>query len=224
MAILNHDQVGEPQSPTTYGIVIQNTGTETTTYDLSIGGVPSGVTAAFSQSSVTLGPGQATSVVGSVIDLNVTITSNSTTQLDAFTFAVTATAEGATEISRQTTGSFSARTALVQVVSVTPNPTFTNPGGQVDVSAQIVNAVNQQQQAEASYTITNPNGNVVFTSQPVAVTLNVLTTLTPVDLGNLDTTDFTRTESTRSASTSPTPRLTRSPAPPAREACWSARP
>ncbi len=118
------------------------------------------------------------------------ITSNSTTQLDPFTFAIQATAEGATEISRTTSGSFTARSALVQVVSVTPDPAFTDPGGQVDVSAQVLNAVNRRQQAEVSYTVTDPQGTVVFTSQPVAITLDVLTTLTPVDLGNLDTTNF----------------------------------
>ena len=188
--LLTNSQVGQPQVAKTYGIVVQNTGSQTTTYDLSLSGVPSGVTASLSQTSVTLAPGQATSVSGAVTNLSVTITSNSTTQLDAFTFTVQATAEGATEISRTTTGSFTARTAVVQVVSVTPNPAFTNPGGQVDVSARILNAVNQQQQAEVSYTVTDPSGNVVFTSQPVAITLNVLSTLTPADLGNLNTTNF----------------------------------
>ena len=188
--LLTNSQVGQPQVAKTYGIVVQNTGSQTTTYDLSLSGVPSGVTASLSQTSVTLAPGQATSVSGAVTNLSVTITSNSTTQIDAFTFTVQATAEGATEISRTTTGSFTARTAVVQVVSVTPNPAFTNPGGQVDVSARILNAVNQQQQAEVSYTVTDPSGKVVFTSQPVAITLNVLSTLTPADLGNLDTTNF----------------------------------
>ena len=96
-----------------------------------------------------------------------TLTSNSTTQLAAFTFTVTATAEGAPEITRST-GSFAARPAFVQVISVTPNPAFTNPGGQVDVAAQILNAVNKQQQAEVSYTVTDSSGNVLFTSTPVA--------------------------------------------------------
>ena len=79
---------------------------------------------------------------------------------------------------------------MVQVTVVTTNPTFTNPGGQLDVSARILNAVNKQQQAEVSYTVTDANNNVIFTSQPVTTTLNVLTTLTTVDLGKLDTTGF----------------------------------
>jgi uncharacterized repeat protein (TIGR01451 family) len=190
LSLLTNSQTGQPSVPTTYGIVVQNTGTQTATYDLSLSGVPSGVTAALSQTSVTLAPGASTSVAGSATNLTVTITSNSTTEVPAFTFTVQATTEEATEITRTTTGSFTARSAFVQVVSVSPNPTFTQPGGQVDVSAQILNAVNQQQQAEASFTVTSPSGNVVFTSQPVAVSLNVLTTLTRVDLGNYDTTNL----------------------------------
>ena len=190
LSLLANSQAGQPQVPTTYGIIVQNTGTQTTTYDLSISGVPGGVTAALSQTSVTLAPGEATSVVGATTTLSVSITSNSTTQLDPFTFTIQATAEGATEIGRSTSGSFTVRGALVQVVSVTPNPAFTDPGGQVDVSARILNAVNRQQQAEVSYTLTDAQGNVVFASQPVAITLDVLTTLTPVDLGNLDTTNL----------------------------------
>ena len=41
-----------------------------------------------------------------------------------------------------------------------------------------------------SYTVTDANNNLLFTSKPVAATLNVLTTLSTIDLGNLDTTNF----------------------------------
>jgi large repetitive protein len=196
LTILNNNQVGQPQTPTAYAIVIQNNGTQTTTYDLSISGVPSGVTASLSQTSVTLAPGQSTSLSGSATNIAETITSNSTTQLDAFTFTVQVTAEEATEITQTTTGSFAARPAFIQVVSVSPSPAFTDPGGQVDVAAEILNAVNEQQQAEVSYTVTDSGGNVLYTSTPVATTLNVLTTLTSVDLGNLDTTGFALGEDT----------------------------
>ena len=100
LTVLDNNQIGQPQTPTAYPIVIQNNGTQTTTYDLSVSGVPSGVTASLSQTSVTLAPGQATSTSGSATDITATITSNSTTQLAAFTFTVQATAEGAPEITR----------------------------------------------------------------------------------------------------------------------------
>ena len=196
LTILDNNQVGQPQTPTAYPIVIQNNGTQTATYDLSVSGVPSGVTASLSQTSVTLAPGQSTSASGSATDIVETITSISTTQLNAFTFTVQVTAEGAPEITQTTTGSFAARPAFVQVVSVSPSPAFTNPGGQVDVTVDILNAVNEQEQAEVTYTVTDSGGNVLYTSTPVATTLNVLTTLTSVDLGNLNTTGFALGEDT----------------------------
>jgi len=198
LALLSNSQVGQPQTPTTYPIAIQNTGSQTTTYDLSINGVPSGVTPALSQSSVTLAPGQATSLVGSVTNLSVTITSNSTTELAPFNFTVQVTAEGASEISRTASGAFTARKEFVSVISVDTNPPFTDPGGQVTVSARVLNAVNQEQQAQVSYVVTDPNGQVVFTSQPpVPITLGLLTTLTTVPPG-LWTLRISRAANTRS--------------------------
>ena len=188
--VLNSSAIAQPEEPTTFQLQLQNTGSQTTTYDLSLSGLPAGVTGSLSQSSITLAAGQGTPGSGSVPTLTVTITSTSTTTLAPFTFIVTATAQGAAAITASIDGSLTARTAFVQVVSVTPSPTFTNPGGQVDVSARILNAVNQQQQAKVSYTVTDSSNNVLFTSTPVTTTLNVLTTLSTVDLGNLDTTGF----------------------------------
>ena len=183
-------QVVLPQVPTSFQIALQNTGSQTTTYDLSLSGLPSGVTGSLSQPSITLAPGQGTPGLGGVANLTVTLTSTSTTELPPFGFTVTAAAEGASEIAQSITGALTPRTALVQVTSVTPAPAFTDPGGQVDVSARILNAVNMQQQAMVSYTVTDSGNHVLFTSQPVSTTLNVLTTLSTVDLGNLDTTGF----------------------------------
>ncbi len=190
LSLLTNSQVAQPQVPATFQLVLQNTGSQTTTYDLGISGLPSGVTAAFSKLSITLGPGQVTPGSTGVPDVTLTLTPTSTTEEAAFSFTVSATARGASEITRSATGALTARSQLVQVVSVTPSPTFTNPGGQVDVSARILNAVNKEQQAQVSYTVTDANNNVIFTSQPVSTTLNVLTTLSTVDLGNLDTTGF----------------------------------
>ena len=190
LSLTNNSQIGQPQTPTSYQIVLQNTGSEATTYDLSLAGLPAGVTGVLSQSSVTLSPGQYTTELGSSINIYATITSTSATQLAPFSFTVRATAEGSSEISRTATGSFTARSAFVQVTAVSSNPSFTDPGGLVDIKATILNAVNEQQEAEVSYTVTDPSGAILYTSPPVMTTLNVLTTLTTVDLGNLDTTGF----------------------------------
>ena len=153
------------------------------------------------QNSITLAPGQST-VGGGTPTLFAMLTQTSTTQLAAFSFDVKASAAGASEISRTATGSFTARQEFVSVISVDTNPPFTDPGGQVTVSARVLNAVNQEQQAQVSYVVTDPNGQTVFTSQPVTTTLGVLTTLTTVNLGTLDTTNFARGEYTITVSVS----------------------
>ncbi len=58
------------------------------------------------------------------------------------------------------------------------------------MSAKLLNAVNKQQQAQVIFTVTDAAHNVLFTSTPMTTTLNVLTTLTSVDLGSFDTTGF----------------------------------
>ena len=60
LSFFPNSQVGLPQRPVQYVVVLQNTGSQTTTYDLSVSGLPSGVTASFSPSSITLAPGQIT--------------------------------------------------------------------------------------------------------------------------------------------------------------------
>ena len=60
----------------------------------------------------------------------------------------------------------------------------------MDVSARILNAVNREREMEVSYVVTDASDNVLFTSTFVVATLEVLTTLTTVDLGSFDTTGF----------------------------------
>ena len=63
-------------------------------------------------------------------------------------------------------------------------------GRQVDVSAKIQAAVNEPTQVSASYTVTDPNGKILFTSTAVPVSLTDTTSVDTVDLGNVDTTGF----------------------------------
>ncbi len=190
LSLVTNTAVVQPQVPTSFGIVLQNTGSQTTTYDLSVSGLPSGVTATFNHSKITLASGQVTPGSPGVPDLTITLTSTSTAEVAPFTFTIQAVAEGAAEIKRTTTGALTARAQYVQIVSVNTIPTFTDPGGSVDVTARILNSVNKEQVASASFTVTDSSNHVLFTSAKVAVTLHVLTALTTVDLGNLDTTGF----------------------------------
>ncbi len=61
---------------------------------------------------------------------------------------------------------------------------------QVDVSASVLAGVTQAEQGTVSYTVTNSQGTVVFTSTPAAIALPEVTGVTSVDLGTLDTTGF----------------------------------
>ena len=121
----SNSQIVQPLTPTTFQLELQNTGTQTTTYDLSLSVLPAGVTGSLSASSVTLDHGQDTSGSTGVPVLTVTLTSTSSTALAPFSFTVTATAEGASEITQSVTGSLTARSAFVQVAAVTTNPPFT---------------------------------------------------------------------------------------------------
>jgi uncharacterized membrane protein/transglutaminase-like putative cysteine protease len=182
-------QIVQPQVPASFQFVLADKGSQTATYDLSLSELPSGVMGSLSESSVTLNSGESTGS-GNIPVLSVTLTSTSSTTLAPFGFTVTATAEGASELTQSLAGSLTARSAIVQVASVTPSPAFIEPGGQVDVKAHILNAVNKQEQAEVSFTVKSATGTVLYSSSPVATTLNVLSTLSTVDLGNLDTSGF----------------------------------
>ena len=60
----------------------------------------------------------------------------------------------------------------------------------VDVSANIQATVNEPTNVSASFTVTDPNGNTLFTSTAVPVSLTDTTSVATVDLGNVDTTGF----------------------------------
>ena len=73
-------------------------------------------------------------------------------------------------------------------MSVTTDPPFVDPGGAVNVSARLLNAVNLERSAMASFVVRDSNGQQVFASTPVPAELTVQTSLTTVALGTLDTT------------------------------------
>ena len=176
----------QPNSPSVFTITMHNTGTQTTTYDFSIPGLPAGVTATFSQPSVTLAPG-ATIPSGSPITVSLSESGNTLTPLN---FTVVATAEGSPEITTGTPGQLELRPELVLVGAVTQTPPYTASGGTVDISTTLLSAVNVSRTFSVSYTVTDINGNLLFTSTPVTTTIGISATSTLVDLGNLNTTGF----------------------------------
>ncbi|HVX12981.1 MAG TPA: DUF4214 domain-containing protein [Pirellulales bacterium] len=174
--------VAQPGVPQSFDVRLQNVGTQTTTYDLSVSGLPGSVTSQFSSSSITLNAGQTE---------DVTLTLTQSGELVATSFQVAVSAQGVSiPLIRSATGTLEARAQFVSVSNIGVNPPFGDAGTQVAVTAQLLNAVNEAQSGSASYTVTNPGGTVVFTSASVPVSLGVQTSLITVDLPALDTTGF----------------------------------
>ena len=188
LGLADQDGVIQPGAPTIYTIRMQNTGTATATYDFSVSGLPAGVTATFSQPSITLAPGAYIPDGTATVTLSLSESGDTLIPAD---FTITATAEEAPEITQGTPGQLDLRPESLLVGAVVTNPPFTNPGGQVDVTAKIESVVNEPQQVAVSYIVTDVNGNVLVpTSTPVTVPLTITSGLTTVDLGTFDTTGF----------------------------------
>ena len=81
-----------PKTPAEFQIDRANTGSQTTTYDLSVAGLPANVSSSLSLTSVTLAPGQAIAGGTNGVTLSLTETGDA---LFATGFTITATAEGA---------------------------------------------------------------------------------------------------------------------------------
>src|SRR5262249_36322148 len=147
----------------------------TTTYDFTVSGLPAGVTAVFSQPSITLASGA--QIPNGPITVTLSLSESGDTLIPA-DFTVTATAEGAPEVTRGTAGQLALRREVLGVGAVLVSPPFTNAGGQVDVTAKVQSVVNSPRVVFVSYTVTDVNGNVVFTDPaPVSVTLGITSTL-----------------------------------------------
>ena len=193
-ALRPNSAVALPETPTQFGLYLKNTGAKTTTYNLTLSGLPDGITGELNETSVTIPPGYAIApgVTGTnilPIEVYATITQPAH-ELTTFDFDVTVTVDGAPDITRTAYGSFTAREELVEVVAVTADPAFTDSGGQVNVSARLLNAINQDRSILISYTVKDQEGAEVFTSPSQEAELTVLSSLDTYELGALDTTGF----------------------------------
>lgn len=118
-----------------------------------------------------------------------TLTSTSTTEVPAFDFNINVTADGFPDVAKSVQGSLTVRNEFISVVSVTATPPFTDAGDTLDISARLLNAVNHEQQARASFIVRDSSGTQVgAASSPVDVTLTVQTSLLTLPLGSFDTT------------------------------------
>jgi len=179
-----NSQAAQVQSPRNFTLTLHNVGTETTTYDLTVAGLPADVAGQLSETSVTLARDEFAEVL-------LTLTQTTDTELRAFDFRVDVSLAGTTpSIVKSASGSLRTRNAFISVTGVELTPPFGDPGTPVSVTAQLLNAVNRQQDALVAYTVFDAGGTPVFTSGAVPVTLTVQTSLATVALPPLDTTGF----------------------------------
>jgi uncharacterized membrane protein len=179
--------VVQPDSPEIFDLVIDNTGSVATTYDLSVSGLPSGVTSSFSEASVTVQPGQTLDQSSGAPTL--TLTESLDTLIPA-NFMVSVVAEGAPEITLSNPGLLTLRPESILVGGIVLTPPYTSAGGMVDVSAKIQATVNEPTMVSAAFTVTDPNGHTLFTSAAMPVSLTDTTSVATVDLRNVNTTGF----------------------------------
>ncbi|MGH3863842.1 PKD domain-containing protein, partial [Actinokineospora sp.] len=183
-----NSHVSVPNEPARFALVVRNIGTQTTTYDLSVQGLPASVTSQLSQSSVTLAPGQSSSQLAGG-NLIVTLTQTSTTAIVPVDFSVRVTPQPAPDVARTVTGSLTVRAELVAVTAVTATPPFTAAGGLVDVIVRVLNVVNQPRDVSLSLVVRDPAGQPVLTlNRPLSLTL--LSSLATVTFAGIDTTGF----------------------------------
>lgn len=180
-------QIVQPNAPQVFSIPITNNGTVATTYNLSVSGLPADVSSQFSQTSVTLQPGQSL-IAGNNAPTLTLIESGDT--LVPVSFVVIAAAVGAPEITRSVAGLLTLRTESIVVTGIVTNPPFANAGSQVNVSAKVLGTVNGPTQISASFVAFDSSANTLFTSAPTLVSLTGTSGLLTVDLGSLDTTGF----------------------------------
>ncbi|MFM8570455.1 MAG: transglutaminase domain-containing protein, partial [Pirellula sp.] len=183
-----------PGVPAQFQVVLQNMGSKTTTFDLSVGGgLPFGTNATFNRSSVTLQPGETLQAGPNGITLSLSFTEDF---LFPASFTVNATALEAPSLVQRAAASVLVRDEFIQATSVTPSPSFTEPGGIVAVSAKLLSIVNSDQVVSVSYQVKSPTGAVVFSSPSQPVNLNIRSTITDVNLPSLDTTGLPRSDYT----------------------------
>ena len=177
-----------PNQPAQWNIFLINSSHNLQVYDLSVTGVPSGVTVQFSQPSVALGPyGSPTYTSTSTV---LTLTPGPTFNTP-FSFNVVATPEGAPEFAVSAPGTLLVRPESIYIDQVTATPQAANPGTPVTITARLFGVVNEQIQTYAQLSITDPNGHVLCCGyQSNAITLSPSSNIQTVTFNPIDTTNF----------------------------------
>ncbi|MCA9186314.1 MAG: hypothetical protein KDA99_11870 [Planctomycetales bacterium] len=175
-------QAAIPLVPREFALTVHNIGRETTTYDISVDGLPANVLIDLPTTSITLDRDE-------IQVIPFALTQTTTDELAAFSFSARVDVSGVSAVvSKSIDGSLRTRREFVSVTSVDVSSTIMSPGDAVAVGASLLNAVNRSQDALVRFEVKNSDEQSVFTSSNVPTSLSVQTSLETVDLGVFDTT------------------------------------
>lgn len=189
MVLLPSGQVVTPNETAVYTVLLASTGRRSSTIDLAVTGLPPGLSAQLSRTSVTLAPGE---VLDESSPSPVTLELTSTTeQRPALGFSVQAQVTERPAVTRTAYGSLAVRESAVDVIAVTPAPRVVDNAGQpLALTAALANAANVPRTVRATLRVEDGSGNTVFTGTPASVSLTPGSDTVTADLGSVDTTGF----------------------------------
>lgn len=133
--------------------------------NLSIAGVPPGVTATLNTTRIVV-PANFRTNGFPLIELYVTFANSGSAQ--AFEYQVMVTPEDDPASVKTTLGQLSVRPEIVRVVDVTMSPTFGNAGTSFTPTVRLLSAVNDARVVFVRYVVKNRNGQAVTFPSPVA--------------------------------------------------------
>jgi cysteine-rich repeat protein len=182
-------QIVAPDESAVFNVRLESTGSETSTINLSLEGLPVDVSSQLSQSTVILSTGQ---VIDASSSNPIVLTlSSPNVQRPSVGFTLNGQVEENPSVTGSASGSLAVLESAVDVLAVTPSPrAVENAGETVSVNAELMNRANVLRTVQVSMRVEDAVGTTVFTGTPVTTELNMENQTTSVDLGPIDTTGF----------------------------------
>ena len=167
-----------------FSVRLENPGTQPVTIELGITSpLPAGVTADLNRTSITLAPGEILDA-GAMSPVLVNVTTGNSPQA-LFPIALAATLAAVPGFSLQASSQVAVRSALADVLDVTPTPAALDSGQRnFELAVRVLNSANSRRDVLAAPQVVDLSGNVVASLPPVQLTLQPATDPLVFDLGS----------------------------------------